>query len=97
MVKGTSSENDVCWRDLGNDGGLWCEACADGWFRIQPALPLAGPLGPVSQRFSKDELQCFKRIPGPSSNFDEKLSVYWQSAGGAAWGCRHGASSRYGL
>eukprot|EP00438_Fugacium_kawagutii_P032666 Skav216062 [mRNA] locus=scaffold2261:96448:98265:- [translate_table: standard] len=40
-----------------------------------------GPLGPVSQRFSKDELQCFKRIPGPSSNFDEKLSVYWQSAG----------------
>lgn len=34
-----------------------------------------------SKRFTKDELQCFKRIPGPSSNFDEKLEVYWSSAG----------------
>ena len=43
--------------------------------------PAVTAVGPASQRFSKDELQCFKRIPGPSSNFDEKLAVYWQSAG----------------
>ena len=49
--------------------------------RSQRSQSKPGPVGPASQRFSKDELQCFKRIPGPSSNFDEKLAVYWQSAG----------------
>ena len=43
--------------------------------RSQRSQSKPGPVGPASQRFSKDELQCFKRIPGPSSNFDEKLAV----------------------
>ena len=36
---------------------------------------------PASQRFSADELQCFKTRPLPSSEFDQKLQVYWQTFG----------------
>ena len=36
---------------------------------------------PASQRFSPDELQCFKTRPLPSTEFEQKSQVYWQTFG----------------
>ncbi|CAJ1407839.1 unnamed protein product [Effrenium voratum] len=50
--------------------------------KSQQSSHFASPAGKtMTQRFSADELQCFKRIPEPSSNFHQKTQAYWHSVG----------------